>query len=91
MKERSRSNNVDLTCTLPEDETPNEPTEELPRVGEQSVFGGSSAAGHKVRQSAAACGERRQCAKPPARKSVRKLILLVVSGYRSYCYWLVAW
>ena len=53
--------------------------------GRQSVFGGTSAAaGHKVSQSAAACGERRQCQKPPARKSVRKLILLVVlAGYSS--------
>ena len=55
--------------------------------GKQSVFGGTSAAaGHKVSQSAAAraCGERRrQCQKPPARKSVRRLILLVASWSQS--------
>lgn len=58
-QETSRSStNVDLTCThgeTLEHETPREPTEEQPGSGIESVLGGS-AAGPKVRQSAAACG-----------------------------------
>jgi hypothetical protein len=85
-KHHTRSNNVDLTCTLPEDETPSyrpRSSRVWEMVSEKAHSAAQPAAGHKVRQSAAACGEGRQCQKPPARKSVRKLILrgcLVVTG-----------
>jgi hypothetical protein len=59
-KHHIRSNNVDLTCTLPQDETPSYRPRSCrvwERQSETAYSAAQPAAEHKVRQSAAACGE----------------------------------
>ena len=68
-RERSRSSNVDLTCTLPQTKVRNTGRGAAGfgmakriqrRIARRSSSAAQRSAGHKVSQSAAACGERRQ-------------------------------